>query len=282
MQGISDKFNQLECFLATSKAPDVFCITESWLDQLECSALSLEGWSTASSFGRTQHRRGVENLSAGVVGCDFSDHRIQQAQMVIPVTVPGVLSEECRPLTEKGFFDMHNNLQNQNYDFLGTEHVDVHEAFRAFQQSFVDCFRTAFPKRRLRGKIRDAGLKWLTEELRNMRDQVTLVNELFFLYGSAELKALRNKLRLKYRLSIKNAKIRAYDKMIENSANPVKSMWNLINKRRTTSDSVKPRLNSGEFKEYFTSVPHTLSVRKTMVSYSGGMFLRICISGLQK
>ncbi|KAL3274794.1 hypothetical protein HHI36_019578 [Cryptolaemus montrouzieri] len=99
--------------------------------------------------------------------------------MVSPVTVPGVLSKKCRPLTEKGFFDMHNNLQNQNYDFLGTEQVDVHEAFGAFQQSFVDCFRAAFPERRLRGKRRDAGLKWFTEELRNMRDQVTLVNELF-------------------------------------------------------------------------------------------------------
>ncbi|KAL3267016.1 hypothetical protein HHI36_011163 [Cryptolaemus montrouzieri] len=179
---MSDKFNQLECFLATSKAPDVFCITESRLDHLECS-----------SFGRTQHRRGgaiilcedrnyssvdeinclsveidcevaalrledtditiltfyhspkVENLSAGVVRCDFSDHRIQQVQMVIAVTVPGVLSKKCRPLTEKGFFDMHNNLQNQIYGLLGTEHVD---AFRAFQQSF----RAAFPERTRRNE----------------------------------------------------------------------------------------------------------------------------------
>ncbi|KAL3265212.1 hypothetical protein HHI36_009426 [Cryptolaemus montrouzieri] len=159
MQGMRDKFNQLECFLATSKAPDVFSITESWLDHVESSALSLEGWSTASSFGRTQHRREVENLFAGVVGCDFSDHRIQKVQMVIPVTVPGVLSKKCRPLTDKGFFDMHNN--HQNYDFLGTEHVDIHEAFRAFQQSFVNCFRASFPERRLRGKRRDAGLKWV-------------------------------------------------------------------------------------------------------------------------
>ncbi|KAL3273005.1 hypothetical protein HHI36_014461, partial [Cryptolaemus montrouzieri] len=178
--------------------------------------------------------------------------------MVIPVTVPGILSK-CRPLTEKGFFDMHSDRQNQNYDFLGTEHVDVHEAFRAFQRCFVDCFRAAFPGRRLRGKRRDAGLKWFTEELRNMSDQVILVNELFVLYGSAELKALRNKLRLKYRLSIKNAKIRANYKMIENSANPVQSMWNLINNRRTTSVSLKPRFSAGDFNEYLTFALHTLT-----------------------
>ncbi|KAK9878057.1 hypothetical protein WA026_020685 [Henosepilachna vigintioctopunctata] len=123
-------------------------------------------------------------------------------------------------------------LQNLSFGYLRDDNMAVNEKFRIFHQNFVDCYSIAFPERFIKVRARDFGVRWFTRELKRLRNQMVFIQDLYKLHNSPELRTLRNKFRLQYRLAIKRKKIAENDKLIKNALNLTKLIWSLINNRR--------------------------------------------------
>ncbi|KAK9891267.1 hypothetical protein WA026_013578 [Henosepilachna vigintioctopunctata] len=70
VQGIHGKTHVVESFLNDEVSVDIFCATESWLNSVQCSVFSLDGWMTASSSGRNLKSRGGVGIFSRLVGFD--------------------------------------------------------------------------------------------------------------------------------------------------------------------------------------------------------------------
>ncbi|KAK9891630.1 hypothetical protein WA026_015593 [Henosepilachna vigintioctopunctata] len=226
------------------------------------------------------------NFQAGeaetrVIGCDFSDHKAQTFRVALSHVADKVIPTKCRPLTEQGYSAMHGMLQILDWGCVIRQNGDINNNFRIFQQNFVDCFLMAFPERVIRGRQGDGGIRWFTRELDTMRKKLTLVNELYILYRYDNLKSLRNRLRLEYRLALRRARVEANDKIIKSSTNVSKTAWNLINKKRRfekLTDELK--ISPNEFNDHFASIPHALVGSLPRCSGADGLFSRHVPSSL--
>ncbi|KAK9872819.1 hypothetical protein WA026_019603 [Henosepilachna vigintioctopunctata] len=83
---------------------------------------------------------------------------------------------------------------------------------------------------------------------------MVLIQDLYKLHNSPELRSLRNKFRLQYRLAIKRKKIAENDTLIKNALNPTKAMWCLISKQKNSGD-----ISPNDFIDYFIPIPAEIS-----------------------
>ncbi|KAJ8967322.1 hypothetical protein NQ314_002949 [Rhamnusium bicolor] len=91
----------------------------------------------------------------------------------------------------------------------------------------------AFPEKTYTDKAnRATATKWFNETLRNMRERLNLLNNIYKQYPSPQLGKEKKDYKKLYKLAIKNAKKSMNDNLIETSKNPAKTMWNIINDQR--------------------------------------------------
>ncbi|KAL3276463.1 hypothetical protein HHI36_011844, partial [Cryptolaemus montrouzieri] len=105
-----------------------------------------------------------------------------------------------------------------SWDFIGDDTINVNDAFKTFQETFVDAFRFTFPERE--------------REARGLGTALVCIGELFAKYKSKNLKLVRNRLKTRYKKEINLAKIRANDEVIRKSTNGQSTMWGIINSKR--------------------------------------------------
>ncbi|KAL3272800.1 hypothetical protein HHI36_014260 [Cryptolaemus montrouzieri] len=138
----------------------------------------------------------------------------------------------CRPVTEKGPNIVHSILGGLSLEFIRDSNIQVNDAFNTFHQNFVDSCLIVFPEREIGNFSSYPKIDWYTEELRDIKNHLDLINELYDRYKTEDLKLLRNQTRLHYKLEMDRAKRKAYNKTILNSSNQQQTMWDIINSRR--------------------------------------------------
>lgn len=197
------------------------------------------------------------NEKTSICKCAFSDHHGQLVSMDIPGKNVLKSSRKVRPLTKRGFNVFHSILNNLKWDFIKDSNIKVNDVFNTFHQNFVDSYRISFPEREIRDGECSVRTHWYTEKLRNMKNDLDLVCELYDIFRTDNLKLMKSSLKLKYKLEINNAKVRSNDQTIANATNKVGSMWNLINSKRKRSNNNKTTdISANEFGEFFASIPH--------------------------
>lgn len=141
------------------------------------------------------------------------------------------------------------------------------DCFETFHRVIVDSYNYAFPERTVRVCCSRSGRSWFSQEIKNMREHLIFVQSMYDRYRTHELYALKNKLRARYRKTIKNAKLKYHDKIIENSENKAGAAWNLIRDHLRRKD-INTRVNIGadEFNEHFSSYAEKLQVKMPQVN----------------
>ncbi|KAL3267876.1 hypothetical protein HHI36_007017 [Cryptolaemus montrouzieri] len=131
-------------------------------------------------------------------------------------------SRLCRPVTDKVLNILHSILGGLSREYIRDPNILVTDAFNMFHQNFVDSCLIAFLEREVGNFSSYPKVDWYTEELRDIKNHLDLINELYDRYKIVDLKLLRNQTRLRYKLEMYRAKRKAYDKTILNSSNQQK------------------------------------------------------------
>ncbi|KAL3286135.1 hypothetical protein HHI36_000647 [Cryptolaemus montrouzieri] len=134
-----------------------------------------------------------------------------------------------RPLTQQGFNNFHSKLENLNWNFIRNDRISVHDAFHAFDDTFVESYEQSFPEKEVMCSEGNSGSNWYKQEPRDIRDQLNLVSELFGRYNT----------NMRYKLEINQAKIKYNDNKIVNFSNKAKTLWGLINSKKYSQDENK-------------------------------------------
>lgn len=166
---------------------------------------------------------------ADVIPTAFSDHDAQILSARIPNKLKPYKYIKLRPLTAEGFFEMHGALQRRDWGFIYDNTLGFEARFSMFHQNIVEDFVMSFPEKKLRVQDTRADIGWFTREIRDIRENLLLINSMYQYYASSDLREHRNKLRLEYRKAIKRAKLCYYNSKIESSDNKSKAAWRIIN-----------------------------------------------------
>ncbi|KAL3287726.1 hypothetical protein HHI36_002190 [Cryptolaemus montrouzieri] len=101
-----------------------------------------------------------DKISASVVNMSFSDHKAQLVRIENSVaSVNTVVMDYYRPLTEEGFQDFQYVLADLQWEFADDPNLLAVKARRKT----------------------NSGVRWFTDELRKMKSEVELLNEMFIL-----------------------------------------------------------------------------------------------------
>lgn len=113
----------------------------------------------------------------------------------------------------------------------------------------------AFPLKYVKERQIGSEVKWFNNELKEMRDRLSLIRDMCRVDENAELIRVRNKLRQQYRQSVRAARIRASDLYIANSDNKSKAIWKIIKTDKGNKYPKHPsNLQCEDFSVFFTNI----------------------------
>ena len=147
-------------------------------------------------------------------------------------------------------------MENQSWDFIDIE-GNCDEISNKFMQILVNCMNQAFPivkKVMFRGKK----ISWFNDKLRDMRNKLYLLMDLYKIYQAPNLLIQIKDYRKKYREHINLSKRKANDDYILNSGNPIKSMWDVVNGNRQLKNKKSPHdevdFEASDLNKFFTNI----------------------------
>lgn len=196
-----------------------------------------------------------------VINLDISDHlgQIVTLSIMSNINIPGTLKKKLRPITQKGLFLFHTKLSNFSWDFI--DNTDAERTCERFVSVLNEAYNECFPEGWYAVRP-EGGVSWFSQELRAMREHLRFLGEVSRQYNTLENKACYNKYKTKYKRAIRKAKIFNNDSHIKNSANPIKSMWQIIQK---TVGNCKAKnrdadnLNSNDFNNFFSNIAYEIA-----------------------
>ena len=196
------------------------------------------------------------NYCTNVFDPKISDHKALEISLDIDeVHVENTLNY-CRPITQKGLNNIYQQLENQNWDFIDME-GSCDNICNRFMQILGNCMDQSFPIVK-KVMYRNKKISWFNDNLRDMREKLHLLIDLYKIYHAPNLQIQIKAYRKKYRDEINEAKRKANSDYVLNSGNPVKSMWDIVNDNRqlknkhSLHDNVN--FNAGDFNEFFTNI----------------------------
>lgn len=167
-------------------------------------------------------------VRGSVIEPHISDHRLLLLQIAFPPVEEPSPAEpiETRITSEKAVSNLKNRLQYTTWNLNETS-CSVDKMFDKFHKTFLYHFNEACPIKKATKK--DNNSIWVTEELRtekqNLRDLYNLAKET---QSQILMQEYKNR-KKKYRKNIDNAKTSYNGKIIEDSKNKAKTIWNIIN-----------------------------------------------------
>lgn len=192
----------------------------------------------------------------------LSDHMCQILRTTAPQANIQKDIRVCKPITELGINLFYNYIYEATWEYPVNATLDVNSKFNNFLNTILTAYHKAFPPRKICFKNNSPQATWFTDELKHMREHLQLLNEYCKINNTEQNKLVRNKFRLQYKSALKEAKISYNDKKIQQSSNPVKTMWGIINsqknEKKTFNTLKKPNIDPMEFNEFFTSVANEL------------------------
>lgn len=269
VESILVKIDLCEKFIICSNFNENFNISDYYSDAF-CDLLSSYGF-RRTVFEPTRGKICLDNifLNFGCSDCrarvhevSFSDHRAQRLTMRIPGESRDRSIRVFRPRTVRAFNEFYGFLENIDFNVHGTANQSVNENFKHFHDVFLDAYERCFPLKAItREKLR-VGISegWYNDRLRALRDDLNLVSGLYDRYGTERLKLHKRRLKTRYKMEIRNAKIKHNDQIIAKSNNKVRTMWTMIDQRRgVTRGQSDIQVDVETLSEYFHSVPHRIA-----------------------
>lgn len=162
-----------------------------------------------------------------------------------------------RPITDIGLFELNNRLNKTDWSFVNDSTTTVECKFETFLNIVTFAMESVFPeKTKLVSNNKRTKINWFTDNLRQMRDTLNLLLDIYKTNPTPHLKSLINIKRKTYKSELINAKKTAHDKYILQSKNPNKAMWNIINKEKQTRNPhiVSDDITSNDFNNHFGTV----------------------------
>lgn len=210
--------------------------------------------------------------SSEVIHTIVSDHHgILFRCNLVSDSKPGTSINLCRPkqlvriVNDQNvdmFIDMLKNLNwLEVYDAKGIE-----DKFKVFHDLFMWAVNGAFPL--VTGtKNTKSDNKWYSIELRSLKEQCDELYRLSKIVNSSQLRDCYQIIKKEYKLSIKNAKIKYYNGLVERSSNKSRTMWqianSLVNKNCNESvvqDFITPDSFNNFFIDHVSNVSSSIPV----------------------
>ncbi|VEN37552.1 unnamed protein product, partial [Callosobruchus maculatus] len=204
---------------------------------------------------------GIDVCSVRVIDMNVSDHKAQLVEAKFPVPSGDVIhfQKVCRPITQQGMFIFYHMVNNISWDFI-RESCEINEVFTDFMALLENSFLSAFPEKTYTVRSDNSlNVAWFTEELRTMREHLNFLSELKQHHNLPWIEDEIKRYRKLYKQAIKDAKIKANDKLIQTSTNPPKTMWKIINNYRgKKGENNKVSITPDDFNKYFSNVASTI------------------------
>lgn len=205
---------------------------------------------------------GMNFSNPEVINLDISDHlgQIVTISNDFNKNISSQTKNKFRPITQRGLFSFYNVLSNKSWNFVDDKNIDANIKCELFMGvlngAYVECFPEKWCNVRSEG-----GIAWFGEELRAMREHLRLLGEISSQYNSVVNHDCYKKYKNEYKRALRNAKIAANDSRINSSTNPIKCMWQIINKHRgntKTKNVESNNLDSDDFNNYFLSIANEI------------------------
>lgn len=164
-----------------------------------------------------------------------------------------------RPITEIGKFNFYCFVEGIEWDFVSDCSININDKFMIFINLLLYGYELAFPMKKVSNKIMKTWNSWFGPELREMRERLKLLNDLYQRTGCIQIKYQRNSYRNLYKQKIKDAKIHSNDSAITASNFSSRVMWRIINRHRINNKSTcDSKLDPNEANDYFINVPKNI------------------------
>lgn len=160
-----------------------------------------------------------------------------------------------RPITTKGKFDLYHLLSNETWPFLNSN-LNADEKHHLFLNTILQYRDIAFPLTKKQIQVgRVTKISWFNEELREMRENLRFLNDLYSNFRTVNLADRLKRYKYKYKKAINEAKQRANTKYIQNSDNIAKAAWDIINtNRKHVSSTGRTDIHANDFNNFFTDI----------------------------
>lgn len=217
----------------------------------------------------TRKRRCIDNVfanfpvanheSAFVDEIFFSDHRAVHFQFnVTPAGQPqGSKYILTRPVTPEKLALFEYSMFSIDWEFVYDSFVDLDERWSRFAYTISEIAHSVFPTKfkLLSQKNRPKPLIQFSDDLRNLKNQVSSLYERSQITEDPEDWLLFVSSRNKYKLALRSATVKQNEQSIFSSANPLKRMWHYINQSRKRPGSTeRVPFSADEFNDFFCSI----------------------------
>jgi len=167
-----------------------------------------------------------------------------------------------RPVTSTGISLINNILLSVDWSLLKDPNIDLNCRWKSFVDTIAGLSCECFPQKKvLAGPKVKNHTNWFSEDLKKMRDHLSLLNDLYHTSKNSAFLSQKKKARKMYRAALKKAKIDANDNFINSSDNPQRAMWSIINDRRKNCDKspTSAVIEPKDFNKYFLNVANDIA-----------------------
>lgn len=128
----------------------------------------------------------IDGYETSIADPALSDHLGQTLKInCVKATIPPT-KFKCRPITARGKISMYNMVSRLDWSFLDDTDIDFNKKFSIFHRNIIDAFNLAFPERDT--NINKPRITWFNDNLRQMRNHLDLLNEMYRLHPTDCLK----------------------------------------------------------------------------------------------
>lgn len=202
----------------------------------------------------------TSSLRTDIVNCGFSDHLGIRMYMQNKLSLRLVKKISYRPITNVGLCKLHTHLHNTSWEFVKDYNMDIDDKFSMFLRLLEGAVLKFFPvKQRNVTEKNTCNINWFTDHLRETRDRLHFLQDLYKLNPSNELNDLIKQHKSYYKSELSKAKKKANDNYISEAKNPQKAMWGIINSTKNSIRHSEPStIASHDFNDYFTKIADDL------------------------
>ena len=227
-----------------------------------CSFLSEYG--LASNFcGATRFSNCLDNVFTNIGGppcswtvdLSFSDHKgVVTSFSIVRKKTPITIVKEVRPITERGLNVFYQLVRDADLADSTRALSDADDAAQHFVGILSRLAHKAFPMRRIKSSSsKSLNICWFTPQLRNMRENVRRLNNLYHLTRDTLVSSNLRCLRREYKAAIVSAKRSASDRYVRDHHKSPSALWRVI--RSSTAGTAPTHssrvLTANEFSDFF-------------------------------
>nr|CAI5870104.1 unnamed protein product [Callosobruchus analis] len=205
---------------------------------------------------------GMDVCASDVVDMHISDHKAQVVELCIKANKPKhkITKKVCRPIAQRGIIVFHDIIVTESWNFIKDKTIDAQQKFSHFMFVLENAYFKSFPLKTYQVRSDNChNISWFNDELKSMREKLTLLRELDKQYNSIGIKQQYKNLKSIYRNKIRQSKINFNNNLIQTSFNPSKCTWQIVNRYRGAIANNNNNKNISmptpdDFNNYFSNI----------------------------